>query len=109
MFLFPVDVLHAVSGQSRWPRPSEVARLYGKRKQQVLEGKKFPELFRKLSVNLGQLADDALACSRRNKRSYKTDVPRFASLKEWFGAQLAEELTPKEIEHELARVAEKEK
>jgi integrase len=78
---------------------------YGKRKQQVLEGKKLPEIFRKPSVNFSQLA--ALAYSKRNKRSYKTDVPRFASLKEWFGAQPAEELTPKEIEYKLAKVAEK--
>jgi integrase len=55
------------------------------------------------------LADDALAYSKRNKRSYKTDVPRFASLKEWFGAHPAEELTPKEIEYRLAKVAEIEK
>ncbi len=80
---------------------SAAIKLYGKRKQQVLEGKKLPELFRKPSVNFGQLADDALVYSRRNKRSYKTDVPRVASLKEWFGAQPAEELTPKEIEHNL--------
>jgi hypothetical protein len=88
---------------------SVAIKLYGKRKQQVLEGKKLPELFRKPSVNFGQLADDALAYSKRNKRSYRTDVPRFASLKEWFGAHPAEELTPKEIEQKLARVAEKEK
>jgi site-specific recombinase XerD len=88
---------------------SVAIKLYGKRKQQVLEGKKFPELFRKPSVNFGQLADDALAYSKRNKRSYRTDVPRFASLKEWFGAHPAEELTPKEIEYKLARLAEKEK
>jgi integrase len=50
------------------------------------------------------LADDALAYSRRNKRSYK----RFASLKEWFGSHAAEELTPKEIEYRLVKVAEKE-
>jgi integrase len=60
-------------------------------------------------VNFGQLADDALAYSKRNKRSYRTDVSCFASLKEWFGAHPAEELTPKEIEHKLAPVAEKEK
>ena len=58
-------------------------------------------------MNFGQLADDALAYSKRNKRSYKTDVPRFASLKEWFGAHPAGELTPKEIEYKLARVAER--
>ena len=84
-------------------------KLYRKRKQQVLEGKKLPELFRKPFINFSQLADDALAYSKRNKRSYRTDVPRFASLKEWFGAHPADELTPKEIEHKLAQVAEKEK
>jgi integrase len=86
---------------------SVALKLYGKRKQQVLEGKKLPEIFRKPSVDFAQLADDALAYSRRNKRSYKTDVPRFASLKEWFGSHAAEELTPKEIEYRLAKVAEK--
>ena len=84
-------------------------KLYGKRKQQVLEGKKLPELFRKPSINFSQLADDALAYSKRNKRSYKTDVPRFASLKEWFGSHAADELTPRDIENTLARAAEKEK
>jgi integrase len=81
--------------------------LYRKRKQQVLEGKKLPELFRKPSVNFTQLVDDALAYAKRNKRSYRTDVPRFASLKEWFGPHPAEELTPREIENALAKAAEK--
>ena len=88
---------------------SVAIKLYGKRKQQVLEGKKLPEIFRKPFVNFFQLADDALAYSKRNKRSHKTDVPRFAGLKEWFGGHPAEELTPKEIEHTLGREAEKEK
>jgi len=48
---------------------SVAIKLYGKRKQQVLEGKKLPELFRKPSINFGQLSDDALAYSKRNKRS----------------------------------------
>jgi hypothetical protein len=88
---------------------SVAIKLYGKRKQQVLEGKKLPESFRKPSVNFRQLVDDALAYSNRNKRSYKTDVPRFAGLKEWFGTYPAEELTPQEIEKTLARAAEKKK
>ena len=54
-----------------------------------------------------QLVEDALAYSKRNKRSYKTDVRRFASLKDWFGSHPAEELTPREIETVLARAAEK--
>jgi integrase len=87
---------------------SVAVKLYGKRKQQVLEGKKLPEIFRKPSVDFAQLADDALAYSKRNKRSYKTDLPRVARLKGWFGAHPAEELTPKEIEYRLAKEAEKE-
>jgi hypothetical protein len=86
---------------------SVAIKLYGKRKRQVLEGKKLPEIFREPSINFSQLADDALVYSKRNKRSYKADVPRFASLEEWFGAHPAEELTPKEIENTLARAAEK--
>src|SRR5229473_6702361 len=88
---------------------SVAIKLYGKRKQQVLEGKKLPENFRKPSVKFSQLLDDALAYSKRNKRSYKTDVPRFASLDEWFGSHPAEELAPKEIENTLARAADKKK
>ncbi|HYY72354.1 MAG TPA: tyrosine-type recombinase/integrase [Candidatus Bathyarchaeia archaeon] len=85
---------------------SVAIKLYRKRKQQVLEGKKLPEMFRRPSINFAQLAEDALAYS---KRSYKTDVPRFANLKDWFGNYPAEELTPKEIESSLAKAAEKEK
>jgi hypothetical protein len=88
---------------------SAAIKLYGKRKQQVLEGKKLPELFRKPSVNFGQLLDDALAYSKQNKRSYRTDVPRFGKLKEWFGKHPAEELTPAEIENKIAAAAEKDK
>ena len=36
----------------------------------------------------------------------ETDVPRFTKLKEWFGGQQADELTPKEIEHRLAKASE---
>lgn len=48
---------------------SVVIQLYRKRKQQALQGKNLPELFRKPAVNFNQLADDALAYSKRNKRS----------------------------------------
>jgi len=88
---------------------SVAIKLYRKRKQHVLEGKKLPESFRKPSVNFRQLVEDALAYSKRNKRSYKTDMPRFPSMKEWFGSYPAEELTPQEIEKTLAWAAEKEK
>ena len=56
---------------------SVALKLYRKRKQQVLEGKKLPESFRKPSVNFRQLVDDALGYSKRNKKSYKTEVCQF--------------------------------
>ena len=43
---------------------SVAIKLYGKRKQQVLEGKKLPEAFRQPSVNFNQLLDDAVAYSK---------------------------------------------
>jgi integrase len=73
-----------------------------------LEGKKLPENLRTPSVNFSQLSDDALAYSKRNKKSYRTDVPRFTCLKKWFGSYPADELTPKEIETRLAQVANEE-
>ena len=82
--------------------------LYRKRKQQALEGKKLPERLREVLVTFGHVAEDALAYSKRNKRSYRTDVPRFTRLEEWFGKYVADELTPKDIENTLARVAEEE-
>jgi integrase len=88
---------------------SVAIKLYGKRKRQVLEGKKLPESFRKPSATFRQLVEDALAYSKGNKRSYRKDVPRFGSQKEWFGSYPADELTPQEIERTLARAAEKEK
>lgn len=84
-------------------------KLYRKRKQQVLEGKKLPENFRKPSIKFSELLNDAIVYSKRNKRSYKTDVPRFASLKEWLGSHPAEDVIPNEIENVLARAASKEK
>jgi hypothetical protein len=70
-------------------------KLYRKRKQEALEGKKLPESLRKPSIDFRHLVVDALAYSKRNKRSYKTDVPRFARLKKWFGSYPADELNSK--------------
>src|SRR2546425_8840982 len=87
---------------------SAASLLYRKRKQQVLEGKKLPEKFRKPLFTFSQIAEDAIQYSKRNKRSYRTDMPRFGRLKEWFGSHPADELVPNEIENTLARVAEQE-
>jgi integrase len=82
--------------------------LYHKRKLEALQGKKLPETLRRASTTMGQLLDDALAHSKAHKRSYGTDVPRFKLLKEWFGSHSADDLTPREIEKQLARAAETE-
>jgi hypothetical protein len=54
---------------------SVAIKLYGKRKQQVLEGKKLPEAFRQPSVNFDQLLDDAVAYSKKKKRPIKRMYP----------------------------------
>jgi site-specific recombinase XerD len=88
---------------------SAAIKLYGKRKQQALEGKKLPEKLRQPLITFAQISADALAYSKRNKRSYRTDVPRFARLKKWFGSSVADQITPREIENRLASVASSEK
>ena len=70
--------------------------------------KEAPALFRKTSVNLDQLLDDALAHLKRNKWSYKTDVPRFAKTERVVWKASAEVLTAREIGNKLAIAAEKE-
>lgn len=68
-----------------------------------------PVVLRRGKVMFAEIANDALAYSKATKRSYKTDVPRVARLKEWFGKRPAEALTPLEIEDTLSRAATEER
>lgn len=77
--------------------------LYRKRKQQALEGRKLPELRRRV-VSFGELAQDALDYSRQHKRTYRDDELRMRRLRAWWKDRPAESLTPGEIEQRLSGV-----
>jgi hypothetical protein len=64
---------------------SNADKLLTKRKNEAPQGRKLPETLRQRIVPLAEIADDALAYSRRYKRSYRDDESRMKRLKEWFG------------------------
>jgi len=74
-----------------------------------LEGKKLPEKLRSAAVGFKEIANDALAYSNTNKRSYRDDAYRMQQLLEWFGSRVADSITPQEIERALADAAESRK
>lgn len=76
-------------------------KLYRKRKQEALEGRKLPEL-RRRRVTFGELAQDALAYRRQQSKS-PTDKQRMGRLLDWWKNTPAESLTPGEIERRLSR------
>jgi site-specific recombinase XerD len=72
--------------------------LYRKRKNEALEGKKLPEKLRRATVTFAEIAKDALAYSKANKLSYRTDKVRMETLLGWFREYPAESIIPQEIE-----------
>jgi integrase len=81
-------------------------KLYRKRKTEALQGKKLPETLRRATVTFGEIAKDALAYSKANKRSHRDDEYRMKRLTDWFGSCAAESITPQEIENMLTDTAE---
>ena len=77
-------------------------KLYQKRKTEVLQGKKLPELLRARKVNFRDLLTDMLEYSKRNKLSYADDVQRATVMGEYFGQRIAESITPQEVDRWLA-------
>jgi integrase len=67
-----------------------------------------PQLLRRTKLTFAEIAQDALAYSKRTKRSFRTDVPRFVRLNELLGKRAAESITPREIEDTLSRIADNE-
>ena len=65
-------------------------KLLTKRRNEALQGKKLPETLRQRVVPFGEIADDALTYSRKNKRSWRDDESRMKRLKEWFGSREAD-------------------
>jgi site-specific recombinase XerD len=72
--------------------------LYRKRKNEALEGRKLPEKLRRATVTFAEIAKDALAYSKVNKLSHRTDKVRMETLLGWFREYPAESITPQEIE-----------
>jgi site-specific recombinase XerD len=72
--------------------------LYRKRKNQALEGRKLPEKLRGPTVTFADISKDALAYSKVNKLSYRTDKVRMETLLGWFREYPAESITPQDIE-----------
>ena len=65
---------------------------------EALQGKKLPETLRHRVVPFAEIANDALAYSRKHKRSYRDDESRGKRLKEWSGNRDAESLSGPEME-----------
>lgn len=84
-------------------------KLYMKRKNEVLQGRKLPETLRRRVVQFSEIADDALEYSRQHKRSYRDDQSRMKLLKQWFGNRDAESLCVGDIEKRLSEAAASEK
>jgi hypothetical protein len=99
-----------VDGEGRYRREkagtwANAEKLLIKRKNEALQGKKLPETLRRRFVSFAEIANDAVAYSRKHKRSYRDDESRAKRLKEWFGNREAESLTGPEMEKHLSDVA----
>ena len=57
-------------------------------------------------MTFGDLADDALEYSEAHKRSYRMDQYRMKPLKDEFGAQQADKITPQDLERWLSDCAD---
>jgi site-specific recombinase XerD len=72
--------------------------LVRKRKNEALQGKKLPEKLRRATVSFADIARDALAYSKANKLSYRSDRCRMEALLRWFREFPAEGITAQDIE-----------
>ena len=85
---------------------SVAIKLVDKRRTQALEGKKLPERLRRATVSFAEIAKDALAWSKTEKRHHRDDLSRMPLLLEWFGDRAADSITSVEIEAKIRRCAE---
>ncbi len=85
---------------------SSALTLYRKRKTESLQRKKLPENLRTPAASFSELAHDALAYSKTHKITYQDDVLRMPWLLAAFRDRSADSITPQDLEHHLARIAE---
>lgn len=83
--------------------------LYRKRKTEALMGKKLPEKLRRQTITFAEIARDALAYSKANKRTYGDDVARMERILNWFRDRSADSVTAQEIERHFEECIEQEK
>jgi integrase len=82
---------------------SLAVKLYQKRRTEVLQQKKLPELHRP-GFTFGEIAADALAYAEKYHRDFRSDRCRMVRPLAWWKHRPADSLTPKEIEQRLASV-----
>src|SRR5690242_18123044 len=72
---------------------SQAKELYRHRTSDVLKGQKLPPTRRGRTL-LVEIAEDFLAYSKREKRSWRTDASRIPVLVKRFGSRISEEIVP---------------
>ena len=77
-------------------------KLYIKRKNEALQGKKLPEKLRRATVTFAEIGKAALEYSKANKLSYRNDRTRMEKLLAWFREYPADAITPQDIERRFA-------
>jgi integrase len=85
-------------------RKAVAMKLYTKRKQEALEGRKLPENLKRRETTFGELMDDAIEYSQRNtpeggEKRYKC---RMEIIRERFGSVPADSITPQVLTRWLA-------
>jgi site-specific recombinase XerD len=84
---------------------SMAKKLLEKRKTEVLQGKKLPELNRRKALLFRDLVEDAVTYAREHHQSNRERDYRADLLIELFGNQPADTITPQQIDRELSRVS----
>ena len=84
------------------------SKLYHKRKQQVLEGRKLPEGRRKTAVSFDKILEDAIESSKAHDSAehHYNNSRKKGLVLEWFGGRNAASITSQEIERKLSLLAE---
>jgi integrase len=91
---------HGERRRERAGTKSNAVKLYMKRKTEIMDGKKLPEL-RKKKVSIGDLCDLALAHAKQHNKSVRDYVTKSEIVKEGIGNRAAEDIGPADIEEWL--------
>src|SRR4051812_48778736 len=79
------DATSKIRREVSGPSIKKALALLHKRKTEVLQGRKLPELNRRRPVLFSELATDALEYSKAQKRSHRIDLCRMKALVQEFG------------------------